>query len=145
MALNTLDRPIIAQHTPRAGIGRRLRRGAVALLAVLGLVFPAYLIGAAAIDVLSTDQTQGGYAPPYTDFTGQPIQADQAALEGDQLVIRGRVLDSEISCRTGMWVFDIVGFDIPYRPVSDRALVIHRPQDFCGAAGFDTAAWDKGL
>lgn len=144
MALNTLERPVAQQTTSQIGIGTRIRRSLVTFLAVVGFVMPTYLIGAAFIDIATTDQTRGGYTAPYTDFTGTPIQPEQAALEGDQLVIRGRVLDSEISCRTGMWVFDIVGFDIPYRPVSERALVIHRPQDFCRAAGFDTAAWDLG-
>jgi hypothetical protein len=65
-------------------------------------------------------------------------------MENGVIVIRGRVLDSEISCHTGLWVFDVVGFDIPYRMVSERALVVHRPQELCRAAGFDTAQWDGG-
>jgi hypothetical protein len=144
MASQMLDRPTIHIATPRIGLVARLRRSLLISLAVVGIVFLSYLIGAAAIDITSTDQTRGGYEPPYTEFTGTPIQADQVALEGDQLIIRGRVLDSEISCRTGMWVFDIVGFDIPYRTVSERALVVHRPQEFCRAAGFDTTQWDGG-
>jgi hypothetical protein len=144
MALNTLEHAAVNQTGSQFGFGRRLRRTFIATLAAVGLVVPAYLVGAAASDIASTDQTSGGYVAPYTDFTGTPIQPDQTAVEGDQLIIRGRVLDSEISCRTGLWVFDIVGFDIPYRPVSERALVVHRPQDVCRVAGFDTAAWDLG-
>jgi hypothetical protein len=144
MASHTLDRPAIRSALPPVKLGARLRRGVLIALTVIGIVLPGYLIGAAVVDIARTDQTRGGYEPPYTGFTGTPIQADQVALEGDQLIIRGRVLDSEISCRTGMWVFDIMGFDIPYRTVSERALVVHRPQEFCRAAGFDTKQWDGG-
>lgn len=144
MALNTLDRPTVGQEAPPVARRKRLPGIRGVLLALIGLALPAYLIGAAALDIAGTDQTRGGYEAPYTDFTGTPIQADQVALQDDTLVIRGRVLDSEISCRTGMWVFDIVGFDIPYRTVSERALVIHRPQEVCRAAGFDTTSWDAG-
>jgi hypothetical protein len=136
------------QNTPAQARTRRagsFGRSIVRLFAGIGLLLLAYLIGAAFVDISTTDQTRGGYEPPYTGYTGTPISAEQVALEGDTLVIRGRVLDSEISCRTGMWTFDIVGLDIPYRPVSARALTIHRPQDTCRAAGFDTSSWDSGL
>lgn len=138
--------PDRAAPTPRpARQGRRILAGLTRLFALLGLVLVVAILGLGANDILSTDRTSGGYEPPYTGYTGTPIQADEVALEGDTIVIRGNVVDSEISCRTGMWVFDILGVDIPYRPVSPRALTIHRPQAFCQAGGFDTAPWDQGL
>lgn len=135
-------------HGARAGRPARPRgrllAGITRLFALLGLALSATIVGVGVNDILSTDRTSGGYEPPYTGYTGTPIQADEVALEGDTIVIRGNVVDSEISCRSGMWVFDVLGVDIPYRTVSPRALAIHRPQAFCRAGGFDTAAWDQG-
>lgn len=139
----TSDRAVRTDRPARHG--RRILAGLTRFFALLGLVLVVAIVGVGANDILSTDRTSGGYEPPYTGYTGTPIQADEVALEGDTIVIRGNVVDSEISCRTGMWVFDILGVDIPYRPVSPRALTIHRPQEFCQAGGFDTTAWDEGL
>lgn len=125
--------------------GRRILAGLTRFFALIGLTLVVAIVGTGVNDILSTDRTSGGYEPPYTGYTGTPIQADEVALEGDTIIIRGNVVDSEISCRTGMWVFDILGIDIPYRTVSPRALAIHRPQEFCRVGGFDTAAWDQGL
>jgi hypothetical protein len=125
--------------------GQRLLTGLTRLFALIGLALVVAIVGVGVNDILSTDRTRGGYEPPYTGYTGTPIQADEVALVGETIVIRGNVVDSEISCRTGMWVFDVLGIDIPYRLVSPRALAVHRPQDFCRADGFDTSAWDQGL
>lgn len=124
--------------------GGRFLAGLTRLFALIGLALVVAIVGVGVNDILSTDRTRGGYEPPYTGYTGTPIQADEVALEGDTIVIRGAVVDSEISCRSGMWVFDLLGVDIPYRTVSPRALAIHRPQEFCRTGGFNTAAWDQG-
>jgi hypothetical protein len=144
MAVNTLERAAVHTATTQGRTAQRIGRGLISFFAGLGLLLSGYIVIADIVDVFSTDQTRGGYEAPYTDFTGTPIQIEQVALEYDQLIIRGRVIDSEISCRTGMWNFNLLGLTIPYRTVSERALVVHQPQAFCRAAGFDTASWDMG-
>ena len=142
ISVTTTDRAAPAPAPARPG--ERILAGLTRLFALIGLALVVAIGGAGLNDILSTDRTSGGYEPPYTGYTGTPIQADEVALEGDTIVIRGNVVDSEISCRSGMWVFDVLGVDIPYRTVSPRALAVHRPQAFCRTGGFDTAAWDQG-
>jgi hypothetical protein len=144
MAVHTLERPGTRSNGAARGLGARLGRSIVVLFAVLGLLGSAYVVGAAVNDIGSFDRTRGGYEPPYTGFTGTPIQRDEIALEGELVVMRGRVIDSEMSCTTGAWSFNLLGFSIPYRTVSERALVVHQPQVFCRENGFDTGVWDLG-
>lgn len=59
----------------------RLTRGrslAVGALAVVGLVLAALLVGGVIADGLSFDRTSGGYEPPYTGYTGEPIDWEAA-------------------------------------------------------------------
>lgn len=122
----------------------RVLRGGVYLFAFVGAVLTLYLGSALALDARNLDRTRGGYEPPYTGYTGEPLRFDEVALTADGGVVRGRVLDSLIDCRTGGWRFDILGFLIDYRGVSERALVVHKPQVLCRQHGFDTSVWDKG-
>lgn len=143
MAVSTLERSA-ARTTASRPIGARIGRSLIIFLACIGLIGSLYIIGAALNDIGGFDRTRGGYEPPYTGYTGTPIQRDEIALEGELVVMRGRVIDSEMSCTTGAWSFNLLGFSIPYRTVSERALVVHQPQAFCRENGFDTAGWDLG-
>ncbi len=109
----------------------RVLRGVVYLFALVGAVLTLYLGSALALDAGNLDRTRGGYEPPYTGYTGEPLRFDEVALTAEGGVMRGRVLDSLIDCRTGGWRFDILGFVIDYRGVSERALVVHQPQVLC--------------
>jgi hypothetical protein len=103
-----------------------------------------YLGVALALDARNLDRTRGGYEPPYTGFTGEPLRFEEVAVAAEGGVVRGRVLDSLIHCETGVWRFEVLGFGFDYRGVSERALVVHKPQEICRRHGFDTSAWDQG-
>lgn len=119
-------------------------RTAVRLFTLASAAAFLYVAWALAVDVANLDRTRGGYEPPYAGYTGEPLRFEEVAITADGGVVRGRVLDSLLDCRTGGWRFDLLGVVIPYRGVSERALVVHQPQVLCRRNGFDTAAWDGG-
>ncbi|GAA0701045.1 hypothetical protein ACK8HJ_16190 [Vreelandella titanicae] len=88
------------------------------------------------MDFRSFDQTQGGYEPPYTDFTGQPIRWQELDTTTTGMVHRGYLVDVLIDCRSGMMTFDVFGMEFPWRSFSERALVVHKPRDACEDRGF---------
>lgn len=88
------------------------------------------------MDFRSFDQTQGGYEPPYTDVTGQPIHWEKLDTTKTGMVHRGHVVDVLIDCRLGMMTFDVFGLEIPWRRFSERAIVVHKPRDACEERGF---------
>ena len=78
-----------------------------ALVAVVVLV--SLLIAGLVADFLSFDRTKGGYEPPYTDYTGEPI--DWATVETTPTGMRksGYILDGFVDCTTGMMHFGLLG------------------------------------
>ena len=123
----------------------KLLRTAVRTFTLASAAALLYVVWALAVDVANLDRTRGGYRPPYTAYTGEPLRFEDVAVTADGGVVRGRVLDSLLDCRTGGWRFDLLGVVIPYRGVSERARVVHKPQELCRQNGFDTSAWDGGL
>lgn len=114
------------------------------LLTLTSVAVFVYLVGALVVDAGNLDRTRGGYAPPYIGYTGEPLRFEDIAVTSQGGVVRGRVLDSLVNCETGVWRFEVLGFGFDYRGVSERALVVHRPQVLCREHGFDTSAWDEG-
>ncbi|WP_434986347.1 hypothetical protein [Vreelandella zhaodongensis] len=115
---------------------RLMKRALVAGFALIGFVSVLLLCIGLVMDFRSIDQTQGGYEPPYTDFTGQPIRWQALDTTATGMVHRGYVVDVLIDCRSGMMAFDVFGLEIPWRHFSERALVIHNPGDACKERGF---------
>ena len=99
----------------------------VAGFALIGFVSVLLLCIGFIMDFRSFDQTQGGYEPPYTDFTGQPIRWQELDTTTVGMVHRGYVVDVLI---------DVFGMEIPWRSFSERALVVHKPRDACEDRGF---------
>lgn len=127
-----------ASDGPVQGRFARLRAIAGRVSAWFGALVLVGLIAGFVVDFLSIDQTSGGYEPPYTDFTGEPIDWDsETYTTSTGMVSRGYVMDVHTDCTTGMIRFEIlrlVTFD--YRPLSDRALAIHEPRQACLDRGF---------
>lgn len=107
-----------------------------AVFALIGFISVLLLCIGFIMDFRSFDQTQGGYEPPYTDFTGQPIHWQELDTTTEGMVNRGYVVDVLINCRSGMMTFDVFGMEIPWRSFSERALVVHKPRDACEDRGF---------
>lgn len=114
------------------------------LLTLTSVAVFVYIIGALVVDASNLDRTRGGYEPPYIGYTGEPLRAEEVAFTTQGGVVRGRVLDSLVNCETGVGRFEVLGLGFDYRGVSERALVVHRPQVLCREHGFNTSAWDEG-
>jgi hypothetical protein len=112
--------------------GRNLTRG----LALVGLGVLTAIAAGFVADARSFDRTSGGYAPPYTDFTGDPIDWSQVDTTSAGMVARGYVIDVVINCSSGMMYFEAAGLSVPFRSFSERALVVHKPREVCLARGF---------
>jgi F0F1-type ATP synthase assembly protein I len=106
------------------------------LFAVLGL-----FVGLV-IDIRSVDRTSGGYDYPFADWSGKTIDFSAMYKTDDGLYQRGYVVDQYFNCTTGMISWNILGvMEGEFRRFSERAIVVHKPQDECRARGFNADAW----
>jgi hypothetical protein len=103
--------------------------GAAAALVLAGL-------GA---DIRSFDTTSGGYEPPYEDFTGEPIDWSQTETTEAGMRKPGHVVAFALDCTSGMIRFETLGLRLDFRPVSPRALAVHKPREACAERGFTPA------
>lgn len=106
-----------------------------ALATVGAIAFSVTAIGIA-LDVRDFDPTTGGYEPPYTDYTGTPIDWSRMDETATGMAKRGYVVNVLVNCTTGMLRFEIFKQAIPFRPLSPRALAIHDPRRACVERGF---------
>lgn len=109
----------------------------IAVFALIGLITSFYGIIGLSLDVLTFDQTKGGYEYPYEGWTGQPVDWTQMDVTPTGLVKRGYVIDVHVNGTTGMISFGIFGTQIDWQPFSDRALVVHQPREGLQKRGFD--------
>ncbi|MEM7738112.1 MAG: hypothetical protein AAF267_20240 [Deinococcota bacterium] len=116
--------------------GARAFTVSVRSFAVLGVIFTGLIAFGIVADGLSFDQTQGGYEPPYTDFTGEPIDWTTAYRTDEGFFNDGYVVDVFLNCSTGMVSFEVFQQRWNWQELSDRALVVHQPAEACRAAGF---------
>ncbi|MGF1473709.1 MAG: hypothetical protein ACFB50_18455 [Rubrobacteraceae bacterium] len=106
--------------------------------AALGFILSALLMVGLSIDFGNFDQTSGGYEPPYTDYTGEPVDFDAGYQTEEGIYGPGWVWSSEVNCTTGMVTFHFFNnFEMEWREVSPRAIAIHEPHEACERRGFD--------
>lgn len=125
-----------SEGSGKAGWFGRARGIVVGALAVLGFVLTVLLAGGLVADGLSFDRTSGGYEPPYTSYTGEPIDWEAAHVTEEGFFKDGYVLDLYVDCTTGMVSFEVYGQRWDWRKLSERALVVHRPAEACERASF---------
>jgi hypothetical protein len=116
-----------------------LRQWRTALLLGSGivLVLLVILLGVGVyLDYRNFDRTSGGYDPPYTDWTGTPIDWTATETTGEGFRQNGRIIRSRLNCTTGMITFEVATVSFDYRVVSPRAIAVHRPREDCQEAGF---------
>ncbi len=111
------------------------RRTKLAFIAVAALLIAMAAAGIVA-DVSSFDRTRGGYEPPYTDYTGEPVDWTTVETTPSGMRKTGYVMDVTVDCTSGMMHIDVVGVVIPFRKFSPRALVVHKPREACLERGF---------
>ena len=88
------------------------------------------------LDYVGFDQTEGGFSPPYTDFTGTPVDWTRADLTSVGFAKRGHVANILVNCSSSVVSFEVFAQRIDWRKMSPRALVVHRPREACLKAGF---------
>lgn len=104
--------------------------------AVIGLVATVVLGSGLALDLSNFDRTKGGYEPPYEGWTGEPIDWSVTDVTRTGMARRGYVTTLLVDCTSGMIEVEALGQRIPFRPLSGRAIVVHRPREACVARGF---------
>lgn len=103
---------------------------------MLGIIFSTLFLIGLILDVGEFDTTSGGYEPPYTDYTGEPVDWDSLDVTSTGLVNRGYIVNTHVNGTTGMISFEIFRQMIDFRPLSERALVIHKPREAFIRRGF---------
>lgn len=110
------------------------------------VLFPFAMLGLAALvmvavglwlDISDFDNTNGGYEAPYEGVTGEPVDWSAMDRTPTGIAKRGYVLNVLVNGRTGMISFELFGRSIPFRPFSERALVVHKPREAFVAMGFE--------
>lgn len=99
------------------------------------LSFILLLIGLV-LDFRSFDGTQGGYEPPYTDYTGTPVDWSRTDLTESGMVYRGYVVNVLVDCTSGLVSFEVYKQVITWRAFSPRAIAVHQPREACLGRGF---------
>ena len=107
--------------------------------ATFGALVAILLIAGFVLDVQSFDQTSGGYEPPYTGYTGEPIDWATLDVTNTGMAHRGHVVNVLVDCTSGMMHFELFKFAIPFREFSPRALAVHKPREACQEQGFEPA------
>jgi hypothetical protein len=115
---------------------RGVARWANRVFAGIGVVLTAILVTGLVLDVSNFDRTRGGYSPPYEGWTGEPIDWSQTDVTAQGMARRGYVTTLLVYCTTGMVEVEVFRQRIPFRPLSERAIVVHRPREACVARGF---------
>lgn len=107
-------------------------------MALFGALMLLVLQTGVIADVRSFDETRGGYEPPYSDFTGEPIDWRRLDRGPQGFVKRGHIIDVLVHCGNGMISLSVFGFEWSWRQVSPRALAVHQPREACRQAGYTT-------
>ena len=86
----------------------------------------------------SADNTQGGYEYPFEGWSGTPIDFSVMSQTKEGLFKKGYVVDQLFNCNTGLITWEVFGvIKGEFRLFSERAIVVHKPQDECKARGFN--------
>ncbi|MEP3297064.1 MAG: hypothetical protein ABJO27_11425 [Pseudoruegeria sp.] len=104
--------------------------------AFAGVLFVLLLGTGIWLDFRDFDNTSGGYEAPYEDVIGDPVDWQAMDITPTGVAKRGYVINVLVDGTTGMITFEIFGLHIPFRPFSDRALVVHKPREAFIAMGF---------
>jgi hypothetical protein len=114
------------------------------VLSFIGLIAIFMLVLGLVKDISSVDRTEGGYDYPYTGWSGEIIDFSAMYQTKEGLFKSGYVADQFFNCTTGMISWQILGLiKGEFRQFSERAIVVHKPQDECKARGFNTDSWAK--
>ncbi len=112
--------------------------------AILGIILFLGIIAGLVADIRSFDRTKGGYDYPYEGWSGEVLDFSAMYQTEEGLYKSGYVIDLFFNCRTGLITWKMFRlFKGEFRKASERAIVVHRPQDECKVRGFDPTSWAK--
>jgi len=110
----------------------------IGVLTILALVLGLFM------DVNSADNTQGGYEYPFEGWSGTPIDFSAMYQTKEGLFKKGYVVDQLFNCNAGLITWEVFGvIKGEFRLFSERAIVVHKPQDECKVRGFNPNSWAK--
>lgn len=113
------------------------RRGRM-IIAIVSAALVLYVVVGLAVDIGNFDRTSGGYEPPYEGWTGTPTNWDAFDKTPEGFGLRGVVLDTYVNCTTGMISVRVLHlYRVNVRPLSERALKVHKPRKACYKHGFE--------
>ncbi len=107
------------------------------LFAMLGALALATVFFGLYLDISDFDRTKGGYEAPYEGVTGEPVNWLALDRTPTGLAKRGHVVNVLVNGTTGMISFEIFKKKIDFRPLSERALKVHKPKEAFIKLGFD--------
>jgi len=108
----------------------------LAAFAALGFIAAALVATGLYLDVTDFDRTSGGYTAPFTGVTGEPVDWHCLDRTPTGFAMRGLVVNVLVDGTTGMISFEVLKRKIDFRPLSERALVVHKPRQALIAMGF---------
>ena len=77
---------------------------------IIGILYTLYFFVGLTTDIITFDQTKGGYEAPYQGWSGTPVQWDTFDQTQTGLVKRGFIIDVYIHGTTGMMTFGTVSY-----------------------------------
>ena len=95
---------------------------------ILGFILSALIITGLVLDITDFDRSKGGYTAPYDGVTGEPVDWESMDITPTGLVKRGYVVNVLVNGTTGMISFEVFKQTFDWRPLSERALVVHNPR-----------------
>ena len=104
--------------------------------AALGFIAGALVAIGLYLDMTDFDRKSGGYTAPFTGVTGEPVDWHSLDRTPTGFAKRGHVVKVLVDGTTGMISFEVFKRKIDLRPLSERALVVHKPREAFIAMGF---------
>jgi hypothetical protein len=114
------------------------------IFSALGILTFLALVLGLVTDIRSADTTRGGYDYPFTGWSGKTIDFSVMYQTNDGLYKSVYVIEQFFNCHTGMISWRVLGvIKGEFRKFSERAIVVHKPQDECKTRGFNSDSWAK--
>ena len=112
------------------------------IFSAVGIIAISALVLGLVADIRSADSTKGGYEHPFEGWSGKTIEFSAMYQTKDGLYKSGYVIDQFFNCNTGMISWELLGVvKGEFRKFSERAIVVHKPQDECKVRGFNSDSW----
>ncbi|WP_175443176.1 hypothetical protein [Vibrio sonorensis] len=107
------------------------------IFAMIGLMCVTLFSYGMFLDIQAMDETEGGYEAPFVGVTGKTLDWEGMDITNTGVVQRGHVVNFIVNATTGMISLEILGIEFEARPLSQRAIVVHKPREAFINMGFN--------